>query len=152
MWQKLPWLLILVVGLIILLMGGAAVWLLQQEAANSNQDRPANSLLDERAERSCGLPSAETVAAQETVAVSSAGFEPAEVAIRVGQTVRWVNNDSSPHRVAIDPHPLHNECIGLDSKDLDPNASFGFTFTKPGEWNLHDDKQLSSRSKVIVTE
>ena len=152
MWQKLPWLLILVVGLIILIMGGVAAWLLQQEAANSNNDRPANSLLDERAERSCGLPSAETIAAQETVMISATGFEPAEVAIKVGQTVRWENNDNAVHRIAIDPHPLHNECIGLDSKDLEPSASFGFTFTKPGEWDLHDDKQLSNRSKVIVTE
>jgi plastocyanin len=152
MWQKLPWLLIIIVIFILIVMGGLAVWLLRQDNAHMDDKLPDQTLLDKRAEKSCGLPSAESVAANQTVMVSGIGFKPAEVAIKVGQTVRWTNNGSDPHRIVVGPHPLHNKCIGLDSKKLEPESSFGFTFTKPGEWIVHDENQLSNQAKIIVTE
>lgn len=152
MWQRLPWLLILFVALIIVIMGAVAIWLLQQKDSQSNTNNPAQSLLDERGEKACGLPSTEAVAATEIVSITNIGFEPAEVAIKVGQTIRWENNGTSSHRIVVDPHPLHNQCIGLDSKKMQPKESFAFTFTKPGEWILHDEQQLSNQSKVIITE
>ncbi len=152
MWRKLPWLLIVIVGLLIVAMAGTAVWLLQHKNAELNNDHPDQSLLDEREERSCGLPSAKSVAATTTVQITGVGFNPAEVAIKVGQTVRWENSGTSPHRVVVGPHPLHNQCLGLDSKELAPHQSFGFTFTKPGEWTIHDENLVSNQAKIIVTE
>lgn len=152
MWNKLPWLLIALVIAIVLTMAAVATWLLQQKNSQLTENRPDGTLLQEQEEKSCGLPSAESVAANKTVAITGIGFDAEEVAIKVGQTVRWVNSGSNPHRVVVGPHPLHNSCLGLDTKSLGPNESFGFTFTKPGEWIVHDEMQLTNKSKIIVTE
>src|SRR5690606_26899391 len=118
---------------------------------NSNNSSPVQTLLDEQDQNTCGLPSAESVAAQEVVLVSESGFNPVEVALKVGQTVRWQNIGNQDHRVVVGNHPLHNKCIGLDSKLMQPDQSFGFTFTKPGQWQVHLEENVSYFMTVIVT-
>lgn len=151
MWQRLPWILIISVVIILVILAGLTTWLLQQKNEKSDTDLN-RTLLTERQEKTCGIPSAESVAATEIIQISSTGFSASEVAIKVGQTVRWVNSGTGEHRVVVSPHPLHNDCIGLDSKELEPEQSFGFTFTKPGTWSVHDEKQLSNQATIVVTE
>ena len=64
-------------------------------------------------------------------------FEPAQLAVKVGQTVTWTNRDDIPHTVV---------CAGkFRSKTLDTDGKFTFTFTAAGEYkyfcSLHPHMQ-----------
>ena len=73
------------------------------------------------------------------VSITKNGFVPATLVIKAGQTIKWINNDDSPHRVASDPHPTHTGLPGFDSKnDLEKSASFNFNFDKTGTFGYHD--------------
>jgi plastocyanin len=53
-------------------------------------------------------------------------FEPAQLAVKVGQTVTWTNRDDIPHTVV---------CAGkFRSKTMDTDGTFSFTFTAPGDY------------------
>jgi plastocyanin len=59
-----------------------------------------------------------------TVTITSSGVSPKAVMISVGQSVTFVNNDSIPHDMASDPHPVHNECPSINRVGrLEPGAS-----------------------------
>ena len=53
-------------------------------------------------------------------------FEPAQLTVKVGQTVTWTNRDDIPHTVV---------CAGkFRSKTMDTDGTFSFTFTAAGEY------------------
>lgn len=53
-------------------------------------------------------------------------FEPAQLTLKVGQTVTWTNRDDIPHTVV---------CAGkFRSKTMDTDGTFTFTFAAPGEY------------------
>jgi plastocyanin len=53
-------------------------------------------------------------------------FEPAQLTVKVGQTVTWTNRDDIPHTVV---------CAGkFRSKAMDTDGTFSFTFTAAGEY------------------
>lgn len=136
---------IALVGVSIFLIGGWS-WL-QRQASVSDQDQAR--LIEDR---TCGLPSANSIPADTTVTVTAEGFTASQVEIKVGRTVRWFNQDQSRHRVASDPHPTHDACVGFDSNDLADNQDFSFTFTKAGQWHYHDHHQPDLKGLVVVTD
>lgn len=65
-------------------------------------------------------------ATESTAEVSIVGlrFQPADIEVAAGTTVRWVNREQAiPHTSTGD---------GWDSGTLEPGESFSFTFTEPG--------------------
>jgi len=53
-------------------------------------------------------------------------FAPAQLSVKVGQTVSWTNRDDIPHTVV---------CAGkFRSKTLDTDDKFTFTFAAAGEY------------------
>jgi plastocyanin len=58
-----------------------------------------------------------TVAA--TIAMDGTTFEPAEITVRAGDVVEWVNKDPFPHNVAA-------EAAGLHSGDLEPDRTWRY--------------------------
>jgi plastocyanin len=86
------------------------------------------------------------------VRITSTGFVPATVSIKVGQAVTWVNTDIAPHIVASDPYPTDNTLAGFDPKqDLSTNDRYGFVFDKAGTYTYHDDlNPYTLRGTVIV--
>jgi plastocyanin len=56
-----------------------------------------------------------TVAA--TITITASGASPQSVTVAPGSRVTFVNNDTRPHDMASDPHPLHTDC---------PEISVGF--------------------------
>ncbi|MBR0756958.1 cupredoxin family copper-binding protein [Bradyrhizobium jicamae] len=64
-------------------------------------------------------------------------FEPAQLAVKAGTSVTWMNRDDIPHTVV---------CAGkFRSKTLDTDDKFTFTFTAAGEYkyfcSLHPHMQ-----------
>ncbi|MFH1211252.1 MAG: plastocyanin/azurin family copper-binding protein [archaeon] len=96
-----------------------------------------------------------------TVEITSAGYSPSTVTVKAGDTVTWLNMDSTPHWIASASHPTHTVypepggCIGskFDAcKGLAQGESWSFTFDQKGSWNYHDhlNAQAPFFGKVIV--
>jgi plastocyanin len=72
------------------------------------------------------LPAGAAHAEDVAVHIDNFVFEPAQLTVKVGQTVTWTNRDDIPHTVA---------CAGkFRSKTMDTDGTFSFTFTAPGEY------------------
>lgn len=86
------------------------------------------------------------------------GFEPTELRIAPGDTVRFTNNSSHDVWIAADDrvrvYPRTGDSCG--SSDLDSCAPVGpmdfweFRFTEPGEWGVVNNLDKSHRVIVIV--
>ena len=50
-----------------------------------------------------------------TITITSAGANPRNVTVAVGQTVTFVNNDTRSHEMASDPHPQHGSCPSMEA-------------------------------------
>ena len=84
-----------------------------------------------------GATRAEDTAAPLAVHIDNFVFEPAQLALKVGQTVTWTNRDDIPHTVV---------CAGkFRSKTMDTDGAFTFSFTTAGEYkyfcSLHPHMQ-----------
>ena len=60
------------------------------------------------------------------VTIDNFTFTPAEVIVKVGDTVTWTNHDDIPHLVV--------SAGKFRSKALDTDNSFSFTFTAAGDY------------------
>jgi plastocyanin len=58
-------------------------------------------------------------AAAVTVVMDGTAFQPAEVSVRAGDLVEWVNKDPFPHNVSAD-------AAGLHSGDLEPDQTWRY--------------------------
>jgi plastocyanin len=67
-------------------------------------------------------------AEQVQVVIEDFAFEPAEVVVPVGATIRWINEEESV------PHTTTGDGLVWDSGSLKPGESFTFTFTEPGTY------------------
>lgn len=93
-----------------------------------------------------GSPVASPVAAVTVKMISQLRFEPAEVTIKLGETVTWVNASPIPHTTTGDPdkNPVKKTrpelaqlppgAEGWDSGLLNEGQSFSRTFTVAGEY------------------
>jgi plastocyanin len=101
---------------------------------------------------------------ENTVYLTDSGFLPSEITIEQGETVTWINNDSSSMWVATDEHPSHTNYAGsqlyqhCSSGDQTEAAfdqcssgdRFSFSFEKTGEWDYHNHDNAGQTGTVIV--
>jgi plastocyanin len=105
-------------------------------------------------------PPAEGAAVEGSVIrITAAGFAPSMLAVRAGETVTFVNNDSTAHWPASDIHPAHGAypqqggCIGsaFDAcRALAQGETFSFTFNHRGTWGYHDHLNPALKGTIIV--
>lgn len=60
------------------------------------------------------------------ITIQNFAFNPQALQTKIGQTVKWTNQDSVTHRLKADI---------FNSKDLQNGDSFSFTFTKTGKYS-----------------
>ena len=98
-----------------------------------------------------------------TVKITTTGFEPKMLTIKAGTTVTFVNEDANQHWPASAMHPTHTVYPGSDikkcgssesifdaCKGLEQGESFSFTFTEKGSWKYHDHLGISSTGTIVV--
>lgn len=88
---------------------------------------------------------------QTTITMTENGFEPKEVAVKQGDTVRFVSEVSDrEYWPASDSHPTHNLLAAFDpERPLQPDEAWEFTFDTLGSWKFHD--HLRSDLKGVIT-
>jgi len=103
------------------------------------------------------------------ITYTDGGFSPATTNVKVGDTVRFVNNSARGMWVGADEHPTHTEYDGTATREhcaegaatggaFDmcrqgvPGEFWEFTFTKAGSFDFHNHAQSSHGGTVVVTE
>lgn len=93
-----------------------------------------------------------TIATNEkTVVYANDGFAPAEITVKAGETVTFVNQSDAPMWVASAPHPAHTLYPEFDQKaSVSKGGTYSFTFEKLGAHPYHNHLLLGKYGKVIV--
>jgi plastocyanin len=77
------------------------------------------------------VKSTQPAATVQQVSITASGFEPSNVRLFVGQSVKYTNNDSQARSVQANDG-------SFSSGDLAPGASWTFTGSKVGRWDISD--------------
>ena len=98
-------------------------------------------------------PEPEVEAETHAVSMKFFAFDPAEVTIKVGDTVTWTNDEPSK----VDHHMMSGtvdaEDMGeLFDEEIEFEESFSYTFDEAGEFDYHCHIHTSMTGKVIVEE
>jgi plastocyanin len=62
------------------------------------------------------------------VTIDNFSFTPQQITVKAGDTVTWANHDDIPHTVT-------SITKAFNSKALDTDDNFAFTFTTPGSFS-----------------
>ena len=90
-------------------------------------------------------PAAVRQSKQVSVAIDNFNFAPRELSISVGDTVTWINRDDVPHTASSSDDP-----IAFDSKALDTDDKFSFTFARPGTYKYYCKVHPHMTGSVVV--
>jgi plastocyanin len=77
------------------------------------------------------------------VVIDNFSFKPALLSVKAGTKVTWVNHDDEPHTATDDDKRFN-------SKTLDTNDQFSFTFTEPGTYNYFCALHPKMRGQIVV--
>jgi plastocyanin len=77
------------------------------------------------------------------VRVENFTFNPAEITVRPGTTVRWLNGDDIPHSIVAAGASFH-------SKPFDTDETYATTLTQAGEINYLCGLHPHMKGKIIV--
>ncbi len=106
-----------------------------------------------------------SVGAPVTITFTDSGASPANVTIKQGQTVQFVNNTTRSIWPASDDHPAHTKYAGTSRNQHCPDGastafdackgfaageSWSFTFAKAGAWGYHDHLRASVGGTITV--
>jgi len=75
------------------------------------------------------------------VAIQNFAFDPADLAVKAGDTVTWTNNDSAPHQIKSDV---------FNSPSLSKGQTFSFTFQNAGTFDYSCAIHPSMKGRIIV--
>ncbi len=78
------------------------------------------------------------------VAVQNFAFTPADLSIKVGDTVVWTNSDSASHTVVSDSGSE------ISSSSLSTGQTYSHTFSSTGTFNYHCSIHPSMKGQITV--
>jgi amicyanin len=97
------------------------------------------------AEGSCNFELGDDVAGSTLVVIRNLAFEPAELRVRVGERVTWVNCETNN-----ESHTSTADAGAWSSPLLAPGQTFSRTFTQTGTFAYHCTPHPSMTAQVIV--
>ena len=84
------------------------------------------------------------------VKITSTGFSPKDITVKVGKMVTWENTDSANHTVNSAPHPTHTLYPFLNIGVIGPEEKKSVSFEKAGTYKYHDHLNPSLIGTVTV--
>lgn len=89
--------------------------------------------------------------ATQTVTYTNDGFSPAELKVKAGTEVTFVNQSDAKMWIASATHPTHTLYPEFDEKaSVSKGGSYSFTFNKIGTHPYHNHVLLGKYGKIIV--
>lgn len=89
-------------------------------------------------------------AEKNVVNITSSGFLPKDITVKVGESVTWVNEDTVGHTVNSAVHPTHLVYPPLNLGTIKPGVQVSLNFPKAGTYQYHDHLNPSLTGSVIV--
>ena len=84
-------------------------------------------------------------AADTMVVIKLFQFQPAQLQVKLGTTVTWVNQDEILHTVT-----LNDKAGGFDAPLDGKGKQFSFAFTQPGVYRYYCDRHEHMRGEIEV--
>lgn len=75
-------------------------------------------------------------------------YQPAQLEVKAGTTVTWVNEDDIQHTVTLGTPENRNGSVSLSLSGKSTTASF--TFDHPGEYEYFCERHQSMRGRILV--
>lgn len=91
------------------------------------------------------LPIGQAQAATFQVHMSGYAYGPAQLTIKVGDTVTWTNHDKAPHDSVTTAGPAQ-----FRSPMLSQGQTWSFTFTQPGTYSYYCTVHPDMRATIVV--
>lgn len=132
--KGLTWLLIVVV----LLAMSLAILYLNKEADSNNSAGATISRTPSRLPRTY------------TVFYGGGVFSPTNLRIHSGDTVQFENDGGAAIWVISDPHSEHTGLSSLNSGNIPSKGVFSYTFSLPGIFGYHNEKDPNETGTIIV--
>jgi plastocyanin len=135
---------VIITTVVVVVVGLGGWWLIASMSANDMNDSSndttngQNQAVDEDVE----------VAA--TITYTNEGFTPATITVKVGDTIKIVNNAENVMYFASDEHPTHLNNSELNIGDIEPGSSATVTVASQGTWGYHDHYNASAGGEIIV--
>lgn len=133
--------------LLILLTIGGTAWLRRPDVAAATDDQVVPSAAGTAAITPADVapPPPTHGATHATVSIDNFVFTPKILSVSVGSTVTWINHDDVPHTATSNGGPAT-----FDSKALDTDDKYAFTFTTPGTYSYYCRVHTHMTGTVVV--
>lgn len=139
-----------VIGAVVVVVVVLGWYYFQSQKGGVNYTSPQLTPTATQPEESPATSSAQTVE-KNVVNIQSSGFLPKDVTIKVGESVTWVNQDTSDHQVKSAVHPTHLVYPPLNNVDLiKPGEKKPLVFPTAGSYKYHDHLNPSLIGSVTV--
>ncbi|MEU0504885.1 plastocyanin/azurin family copper-binding protein [Nocardia sp. NPDC005998] len=122
-----------------------ATTLLLAGCGSSETKSPAPATTAETSSQASTAKSGDTKTAAVTVDVADMKFSPADVTVKVGDTVTWKFKDSVPHTV----QGIGDKAMGINSPIFD-RGQWSYTFIAPGTYRYLCSLHPQMRGTVTV--
>jgi plastocyanin len=80
-----------------------------------------------------------------TIEIDNFNFKPRELTVNAGSTVKWINHDDVPHTAT-----ARGKSPVFDSKMLDTDDRFSFTFRNPGTYSYYCKVHPHMTATIVV--
>ena len=84
------------------------------------------------------------------ITYTDSGFSPAQVNVKVGDTVTFKNDSKASVQVNSAPHPAHTQFPELNIGSIAPGESKTVTFTTAGTKKYHNHLNPSQTGTIVV--
>ncbi|MBI2063061.1 MAG: hypothetical protein HYT61_02360 [Candidatus Yanofskybacteria bacterium] len=93
------------------------------------------------------MPSSQTV----IITFTNGTATPNTINIKVGDTIKFINDNSIPHWPASGMHPTHQICPGFDAlHGINNGESYSFTFNEAKTCPWHDHLKPSVNGQIVI--
>lgn len=134
--------------LVLIILGGW--YFIQSQKPQAPTPAPAPQASPETAPATESAEPAETME-KNVVKITSAGFSPQNITVKVGESVIWSNVDSDDHQVNSVVHPTHQVYPPLNTVGLIKSGEKkSLSFPKAGTYQYHDHLNPSLTGSVTV--
>lgn len=117
-------------------------------APTVNQSQPTGQPTQSESSTPAGSTTQKTVG----VTLTSSGFEPQSVTVKVGLKVVWANNSGTTATVNSADHPTHLVYPPLNLGNFGKGETLSLVFDQPGAYKYHNHLDASQTGVVVVEE
>jgi len=87
---------------------------------------------------------------EDTVSLTSNGFEPQTITVKAGDKVVWTNKSGEVATVNSNPHPAHTDYPPLNLGSFQDGGKLELVFGKKGTYKYHNHLNASEQGVVVV--